>query len=137
MVWSPEGLTATHQAAGRSVRPRGRQSLALPPRLRERRARLLGRTAMRAPPRAQPAAPQRRLPHPPHLVWLKYCVASRGLSMIVAEQSTEAFAPYHATCLTTHCSLRRDQPVVETLVIALRMVVGQVCVDRMMQGAFT
>ena len=53
-----------------------------------------------------------------HLVWLKYCVASSSLSKIVAEQSTEAFSPYHATRLTTHCSLRRDKPVVETLMIA-------------------
>src|SRR2546430_8143549 len=72
--------------------------------------------------------------HP--LVWLKYCVASNGLSMIGAEQSTEAFAPHHTTRLTTHCSLRRDKPVVEALVIAFCMIVGQVLVDRMMQGAF-
>ena len=26
-------------------------------------------------------------------VWLKYCVASRGLAMIVAEQATEALSP--------------------------------------------
>ena len=56
--------------------------------------------------------------------------------MIGAEQSTEAFAPYHTTRLTTHCSLRRDKPVVEALVIAFCMIVGQVLVDRMMQGAF-
>ncbi len=56
--------------------------------------------------------------------------------MIGAEQSTEAFAPYHTTRLTTHCSRRRDKPVVEALVIAFGMIVGQVLVDRMMQGAF-
>jgi hypothetical protein len=30
----------------------------------------------------------------PDAVWLKYCVTSRGLSMIGAEQSTEALPPY-------------------------------------------
>src|SRR5882724_1076342 len=54
-----------------------------------------------------------------HLVWLKYCVASSGLSMVVAEQSTEAFPPHHMTRLTTHCPLRRDESVGETLMIAL------------------
>jgi hypothetical protein len=50
MVWSPQGLTDTHQAAGRRARPRGRHSMALPLRLRELSACLLGRTAMCAPP---------------------------------------------------------------------------------------
>jgi len=51
------------------------------------------------------------------VVWLKYCVASSSLSMIIAEQSTEAFSPYHATRLITHYSLRDDKPVVEPLMI--------------------
>src|SRR5262245_44492980 len=57
----------------------------------------------------------RALCHTTPPVWLKYCVALRGLSMIVVEQSTEAFSPYYAPRLTMHCSLRRDKPVVETL----------------------
>jgi hypothetical protein len=64
-------------------------------------------------------------------VWLKYCVASSGLSMVVAEQSTEAFSPHHVTRLATHCSLRRDESVVEPLMIALGMIVGEVLVDHM------
>ena len=35
----------------------------------------------------------------PQSVWLKYCVTSRGLSMRVAEQSTEALPPHHVPCL--------------------------------------
>src|SRR5262245_34600504 len=70
-------------------------------------------------------------------VWLEFCVASSGLSMVVAEQSTEAFSPHHGTRVTTHRSLRRDESVVETLMIALSMIVGEVRVDHMIQGAFT
>jgi hypothetical protein len=57
--------------------------------------------------------------------------------MVVAEQSTEAFSPHHVTRLTAHGSLRRDESVVETLMIALGMIVGEVFVDHMTQGAFT
>src|SRR5712691_1697009 len=70
-------------------------------------------------------------------VWLKYCVASRCLSMIVAEQATEAFPPHHVPRLTTTYPLRCDELVVETLGIALRMIVGQVLADHIIQGAFT
>ena len=66
-----------------------------------------------------------------HPVWLKYCVASSGLAVIVAEQSTKAFSPQHVTRLTTTFSLRRDASVVETLMIALGMIVGEVLVDHM------
>jgi len=57
--------------------------------------------------------------------------------MVVAEQSTEAFSPHHVTRLTTHCPLRRDESVVETLMIALGMIVGEVLVEHMIEGAFT
>src|SRR5213080_1860055 len=57
--------------------------------------------------------------------------------MIVAEQSTEAFSPYHVTRWTTHCSLRRNELVVETLMIALSMIVDEVRADDMIEGAFT
>src|SRR5262245_46942827 len=56
---------------------------------------------------------------PKDAVWLKYCVTSRGLSMIVAEQSTEALSPHHVPCLTTHRLLLCDQLIVEPLMIAL------------------
>jgi hypothetical protein len=36
------------------------------------------------------------------VIWLKYCVASRCLAMIVAEQSTEALPPHHRTRVTTN-----------------------------------
>src|SRR6266851_6641561 len=63
-------------------------------------------------------------------VWLKYCVASRCLAMVVVEQSTEALPPYHWTRAATNVPLACDQLVGETLMIALRMIVGQVLVDR-------
>src|SRR6266478_1860029 len=69
-------------------------------------------------------------------VWLKYCVTSRGLSMRVAEQSTEALPPHHMPCLTTHALLPCDQLVVEPLMIALVMIMGEVLLDRIIQGAF-
>jgi hypothetical protein len=71
-----------------------------------------------------------------HAVWLKYCVASRCLSMIVAEQATEALPPHHVPRVATHCPLPCDQLVVETLMIALVMIMGQVLLDRIIQGAF-
>jgi len=55
-------------------------------------------------------------------VWLQYCAASSGLTMIVAEQSTKTLSPHHVTCLATNCSLPRDQLVVETLMIPLGMI---------------
>ena len=61
-------------------------------------------------------------------VWLKYCAASRGLSMIVAEQATEALPPHQGTRLATNV-LPRNQSVLETLMIALHMIVGQVLLD--------
>jgi hypothetical protein len=46
--------------------------------------------------------------------------------MIVAQQATEAVSPHHVPCLTTTYPFRRDESVVEPLVIALCMIVGQV-----------
>ena len=57
-------------------------------------------------------------------VWLQYCIASSGLSMIVTEQSTKALPLHHLTRLASHFPLPRDQLVVETLMIALRMIVA-------------
>jgi hypothetical protein len=45
------------------------------------------------------------------------------------EQSTEALPPHHWTRVATHCSLPRDELVVETLMIALVMIMGQVLLD--------
>jgi hypothetical protein len=57
--------------------------------------------------------------------------------MVVAEQATEALPPYHWTRVATNVPLACDQLVRETLMIALRMIVGQVLVDRIIEGAFT
>ena len=46
--------------------------------------------------------------------------------MIVAEQATEAFTPYHVTRLTSNASLRCEEPVGEPLMMALGMSVGEV-----------
>src|SRR5690348_8505343 len=59
-------------------------------------------------------------------VWLKYCVASSGRAMGVTEQATEAVSPHHVPRGTTHCPLRRDESVVETLMIALGMRMGEI-----------
>ena len=69
-------------------------------------------------------------------VWLKYCAASSDLSMVVAEQASEAFSPHHVTYFAPHCSLRRDESVVDTLMIALSMIMGEIRVDHMIEGAF-
>jgi hypothetical protein len=42
--------------------------------------------------------------------------------MIVAEQATEAVPPHHMPCLTATCPFRRDEAVIEPLVIALCMI---------------
>ena len=55
------------------------------------------------------------------VVGVTYCVASRGLTIIVAEQSGEAFSPDHMTRMTTHGLLPYEELVVETLMIALGM----------------
>src|SRR5215471_7367468 len=57
--------------------------------------------------------------------------------MIVAQQATEAVSPHHVPYLTTTYPFWRDESVVEPLVIALCMIVGQVLVDHIIQGAFT
>jgi hypothetical protein len=63
-------------------------------------------------------------------VWLKYCVASSGLSIIVAEQPTEALSTSHLTAVAPKVWLRDDELVGEPLVIAFVMIVGEVLLDR-------
>ena len=60
----------------------------------------------------------------PFLVWLKYCVTSRGLSMIVAEHPTEALSTSHLSAVARKGWLRCDEVVGEALMIALRVIVG-------------
>ena len=57
---------------------------------------------------------------------MKYCAASSCLAIIIAEQSTEALPPDHVAHLATNYLLPRDQLVVETLMIALVRILGQV-----------
>ncbi|SRR6266508_3937025 len=45
-----------------------------------------------------------------YLVWLKYCVVSHCLSMVVAEQSTESLSTHHWTHLVTHCPVVPENP---------------------------
>jgi hypothetical protein len=56
--------------------------------------------------------------------------------MIVAEQATEAFTPHDLTRLTTHFSLRRDEVVTDALMIPLRMIMGQILVEHVIQRVF-
>jgi hypothetical protein len=44
----------------------------------------------------------------PFLVWLKYCVASSHLPMIIAEQPSEALPPHHSPCLTTNLGFQEQ-----------------------------
>jgi hypothetical protein len=57
--------------------------------------------------------------------------------MIVAEQPTETFSPHHVTHVTTNFSLWHDASVIEALMIALSMIVGEVLVEHVIEGAFT
>jgi hypothetical protein len=50
--------------------------------------------------------------------------------MIIAEQATEALPPHHVSRLATNDLLPDDQLVVETLMIALVMIMGEVLLDR-------
>ena len=59
------------------------------------------------------------------------------ISKRVAEQPTEATATSHLTAVAPKVWLRGDEVVGEALMIALRMIVGQVLLDRIIQGAFT
>src|SRR5262249_33198277 len=59
-------------------------------------------------------------------VWLKYCAASRGLSMIVVQQPSKTFSTYHCTMLTPYSRLWDNKLVPKTLVISLVMVIDQV-----------
>ena len=56
--------------------------------------------------------------------------------MIVAPQPSETLSTHHLTRLPANLRLRCDALVVETLMSALGMRVGEILVDRMLQGAF-
>jgi hypothetical protein len=66
-----------------------------------------------------------------------YCLASSRFSIVVAEQTTQACPPPHGTFVVTPCLLPHEQLVVETLMIALGMIVAQVLADHIIHGALT
>jgi hypothetical protein len=70
-------------------------------------------------------------------VLLNNAVALRRLSMVVAEQPTEALTTYHLTRLATHFHLRLDQLVVATLMIALSMIMRQILPQNIAQRHLT
>jgi hypothetical protein len=57
--------------------------------------------------------------------------------MIVTQQATEAVSPQHVPCLTTTYPFRRDESVVEPLMVPLGMIMGQVLADDMVEATFT
>src|SRR5438093_11358931 len=83
-------LAPASPATSQDVSPRRESPPQSPPRWSPAAAHWHGTPAPRCaglPARAQAPAV--------YLVWLKYYVASRGLAMRVAEQSTKAFSPQH------------------------------------------
>ena len=70
------------------------------------------------------------------VVGVQYCVASSGLAIIIVEQSAKAFSPDHMTRMTTHGLLPYEELVVETLMIALGMIMSQILVDHIMERSF-
>jgi hypothetical protein len=71
------------------------------------------------------------------LIRLNYCIASSGLSMIVAEQPTAALSTSHLTAVAPKVWFRDDELVGETLMIAFVMVMGQVLLERIVQKVFS
>jgi hypothetical protein len=63
--------------------------------------------------------------------------ASRRLSVIVAQQPTETISAHDCPALVVVLWLRSNPVVVEALMIALVMIMGQVLQDRLRQGAFS
>src|SRR6266581_5953644 len=63
--------------------------------------------------------------------------ASRRLSVIVAQQPTETISAHDCPALVVVLWLRSNPLVVEALMIALVMIMGQVLQDRIRQGAFS
>src|SRR5262245_27306152 len=69
-------------------------------------------------------------------VWLKYCAASGCLTMIVAEQATQAFMPHYLARLTTLFSFRGDDVVTEALMIPLGKIMHVISLDHIGQRLF-
>src|SRR5713101_1567926 len=71
------------------------------------------------------------------LVWLKNSAASRRVAIVVAQQPTQALSTPDLAALAPKAWFGCNELVIEALMIALRMIVGQVLVDRIIQGTFT
>lgn len=78
--------------------------------------------------------PPMALPDP---VWLKNSTTSCRVAIIIAQQPTEALSSADLTAVAPKVRIGCDELIVEPLMIALRMIVGQVLVDRIIQGAFS
>jgi hypothetical protein len=63
--------------------------------------------------------------------------ASRCVPVIVTQQPTETISTHDRTALAASLWLWSHTLITETLMMALRMIVGQVLMDRIIQGAFT
>jgi hypothetical protein len=62
-------------------------------------------------------------------VELKNSAESRRVSIVIAQEPTEALATPYRTAVAPQAWLRCDELVGEALMIALGMIVGQVLVD--------
>jgi hypothetical protein len=72
-----------------------------------------------------------------HPVWLKNSAGSRRVAIVVAQQPTQALSTPDLAAVAPKVCLRGNELVGETLMIALSMIVSQVLLDRIIQGAFT
>jgi transposase-like protein len=72
-----------------------------------------------------------------NLVWLKNSAASRRVAIVIPQQPTQALSTLHLTAVTPKVCVRGNELVNEALVIPLRMIMAQVLLDGIRQGAFT
>src|SRR5215467_11292515 len=63
--------------------------------------------------------------------------ASRHVAIIIAQQPAETIVTPHLPPVASKVRYRCDKLVVEPLMVALRMIVRQVLVDRIRQSVFT
>jgi hypothetical protein len=62
---------------------------------------------------------------------------SRHVAIVIAQEPTEALATPDLTAVAPKTRLGCNELVGEALMIALSMIVSQVLLDRIIQGAFT
>lgn len=71
------------------------------------------------------------------LVWLNNSARSRCVTRVVAQQPAQTITTPHLAAMALEVCLRCDELVGKALMIALRMIVSQVLLDRIIQGVFT